>query len=499
MEKVTTEAMKKLLKRTDAMHNEFIEDYKTSMRYYLNENDITIPVGGQSKARNDGKIDELLRSADNRVSSNYHQLIVDQEAGYLTTTPPQIDVEDETNNDKLVDILGDEFGVRLNSLVVYAANAGVAWVHYWKDKDEGFKYGIVPPDQVTPIYSNDLERKLLAVRRSYEEINPATGGTRNIHEYWTDTEVTVWQSTDEDAYSDLKPVYDRFTAVDITTGMEAGTSNTMTYDDPGHIPFIPFKKNEFGRPELTKYKGQIDVYDSVYNGFVNDVDDVQQVILVLTNYGGESLAEFKKALKQDKAVKFESMGTGDKSGLETLTIDIPVDARNSLLETTESKIFKQGQGIDPTKFEANNATGAAIKMLYSHLELKAGNTQAQFEIGISELVKAILRFMGVADADDTKVKQTWTRTLIQNDLERAQILSSVATYSSDEAIAKANPIVEDWQQELQDREDDVVKHDGYDNPDALNGLNGGEDDDDDEPTVLGTPAPSNQSKTDPKQ
>lgn len=466
--------MKKLFRRADRMQREFNDDYHTSMRYYFNENDITQTVGGRSRARFDGK-DDLLRSADNRVSSNYHQLLVDQEAGYLATTPPQIDVEDKARNEEINEILGDDFGTRLNNLIIYAANAGVAWIHYWKDENGRFCYGVIPPDQVSPIYSSDLDRELLAVKRSYTEIDPETGGSYWIHEYWDQEKVTVYECKRKD-YRDLEPMTSRFTQYDATAGYETGQSNEYRHE-AGRVPFIPFKKNEFEQPDLKKYKGQIDVYDAVYNGFVNDVDDIQQVILVLTNYGGTDLTEFKRALKKDHAIKMDSMGTGDKSGIDKLTIDIPVEARNTLLEITEAKIFKQAQGIDPTKFEANNATGAAIKMLYSHLELKAANTQAEFEIGISELVKAILRSLEVKDADDYKVKQTWTRTMIQNDLESAQTLAQVAQYSSDEAIAKANPIVEDWQQELKDRQDDIVKHDGYDNPDALDGL-GGEDDDD---------------------
>ena len=31
------------------------------------------------------------------------------------------------------------------------------------------------------------------------------------------------------------------------------------------------------KPDLFKYKGLIDAYDHIYNGFLNDVSDVQQV------------------------------------------------------------------------------------------------------------------------------------------------------------------------------------------------------------------------------
>lgn len=465
--------MKKLLTNTDSRRNKFNERFNRSVRYYFNKNDITNRNNGESKVNPKGS-DDPLRQADNRVSNNFHQLLVDQEAGYLATIPPSVDVEDDGLNDQIKTTLGDNFGLRLNQLVVDAANAGVAWAHYWVDESGQFRYGIVPPDQITPIYSSDLDRKLLALRRTYSQLDPETGKYYKVHEYWTDKDCTFFKSEKPD-YTDLEELPGRFNVYDMTTNDDLRAGNVMTHQF-GRIPFIAFPKNKYQRPELYKYKGLIDVYDDVYNGFVNDVDDIQQVILVLTNYGGTDLAEFMKALKKDHAIKMDSMGTGDKSGVDKLTIDIPVEARKTLLESTKADIFVHGQGIDPTKFEATNASGTAIKMLYSHLELKAANTQAYFTDALNELVRAIMRWSKTSNPDGRKIEQTWSRASIHNNLEEAQTISQVAQYSSDEAIAKANPIVEDWQQELRDRQDDIVKHDGYANPDALNDVDGEDDD-----------------------
>jgi len=467
--------MKDLLQNTDGRRMEFKGMFDRSLRYYFNENDITSRNEGESKLNKKGN-DEPLRQADNRVSNNYHQLLIDQEAGYVATNPPDIDVEDEALNDSIKEALGDNFNLRLNQLVVDASNAGVGWVHYWIDEANQFRYGVVPPDQITPIYSNDLDRKLLALRRTYKQLDPEDGKSYSIHEYWTDKEVTVFRSRLAN-YKDLSPLNDRFTVYDATSNDVIGTGNTMQHNF-GRIPFIAFPKNKYWRPELFKYKGLIDVYDDIYNGFVNDLDDVQQVILVLTNYGGQSLESFRKALKEDKAVKMDSVGTGDKTGIEKLTIDIPTEARNIMLTTTKSDIFVHGQGIDPTKFDTTNASGTAIKMLYSTLELKASTTESYFRDGVSELVRAIMRWLNAADYDSRKISQTWTRNAIQNELEQAQEVAQVAAISSDEAIAKANPIVDDWKQELEDKQDDVVKNDGYNNPGALDDLDDGDEDDD---------------------
>lgn len=472
-------AMKKLLENTQQRRLNFISKYQKSVKYYLNENDITIKNGGESKTKDDDaakKEKNPLRAADNRVPSNFHQLLVDQEAGYLATKPPSIDVGKDEVNEKIKDTLGDNFALRLNELVVDAANAGVAWLHYWIDDDGQFRYAIVPPDQVTPIYSSDLNRKLVALRRSYKELDSDSGKYTWVHEYWDDRSVTAFKSADEQ-FADLEPIEDRFNVYDVTTDELTGTSSVNNHGF-GRIPFIAFPKNKEQQPDLYHYKGLIDVYDKIYNGYVNDLDDIQQVFLIVKNYDGQGLDQLRHELQRYKALRVRNMGAGDDSGVDQLTIDIPTEARNSMLETTKTNIFVHAQGIDPTDFKTNNATGTAIKMLYSHLELKAAKTEAYFRDALTELVRAIMRWLKVPDADSVRINQTWTRTAIQNDVERAQVVSQLANYTSKEAIAKANPIVEDWQEELKDQQEDLKNRtDSFGNPDNLNGDDNDEQED----------------------
>lgn len=115
----------------------------------------------------------------------------------------------------------------------------------------------------------------------------------------------------------------------------------------GEVPFIEFLNNDLEVRDLDNVKHLIDVYDKVYSGFVNDIEDIQEVIFVLTNYGGADLTEFLKGLKEYKTIDLQSSGADDKSGLSTITINIPIEARDSLLKTTEKQIYVQGQGVDP--------------------------------------------------------------------------------------------------------------------------------------------------------
>src|SRR5699024_6386039 len=107
---------------------------------------------------------------------------------------------------------------------------------------------------------------------------------------------------------------------------------------------------------------------------------------------------------------------------------------------------ESGQGVDPQDDKIGNASGVALKFKYSLLELKAGLMETEFKLGFVELIRFILIYLG--KDPNMRVKTTWTRTAINNDLEQAEIVSRMAPNTSNEDIAKSNRIVEDWEDEL---------------------------------------------------
>ncbi len=73
----------------------------------------------------------------------------------------------------------------------------------------------------------------------------------------------------------------------------------------GTVPFIPFRNNQLATSDLFRIKKLIDAYDKTISGFMNDLEDIQEVILILTNYGGEDLNEFLKNLKYYKTISVD--------------------------------------------------------------------------------------------------------------------------------------------------------------------------------------------------
>lgn len=447
------EQVKKTIQRLWKGHPARMRRIRKAELYYANEPDILRkrnPLLDQAKAEEAKK---LLRNADNRVPQPWHALLVDQKAGYVFGEPPTFDVDDDELNKTIRLYLGNSYKKVAKNLCVTAANAGVAWLHVWRDKENGFfKYAIVDTKQIIPIYAKNLEGKLLGLLRVYEDYGD-DGELYVIFEFWNDMSCSVYRRKKSDPIDALEEL-EMFETVDIATGDPTGEFQHTFDHEWGAIPFIPFRNNMLAQSDLDRTKRLIDVYDKVYSGFINDVDDVQEIIFVLTNFGGEDKQEFLDDMRKYKMIKIDADEDSDPSGVDTLAIDIPIEARKTILDITREAIFVHGQGVDPQKNIGQNNSGQALKHMYSLLDLKASMVETEFEEGFAELIRFILRYEG-KDPDVT-IKTNWTRSGVSNELEIAQIVNALSHVTSKENIAKANPLVDNVETELENLKKDKL-------------------------------------------
>lgn len=436
------EIVKKLIKTHVRGHSNFILMADEADRYYRNDTDVLRGPSKKEKHEKGEEGEKPLRNADNRIPFNFHGLLVNQKAAYMFTAPPLFDLGNKSANRALQKFLGDKFPKVCKDLCVEASNATVSWLHVWKQGDGAYNYAVVPSVQIIPIWDKSLEKKLLAVFRVYTDIDEQNGGSYAVYEYWTDQECYAYRVKTGEDIDKLAP-YGMFLIDARNQELSDHYKHGM-----GEVPFFSFSNNNIGTNDLKNIKPLIDVYCKVFSGFVNDLEDVQEIIFVLTNYGGENLNEFLEDLNYYKAIKVENEGEGDKSGVSTLTIEIPVEAREKLLTITRKCIFEQGQGIDPDPQNFGNSSGVALGFLYSLLELKSGLQETEFRPSFGRFIRCVCRVQNIQIKDGT-ITQTWTRTSVRNDQELAAIASISAGIISNETVLRNHPWVEDVEKEQQ--------------------------------------------------
>ncbi|MFI3114550.1 MAG: phage portal protein [Clostridia bacterium] len=400
-------------------------EFEKAKLYYRNKNDILREKSPANLGENTKNFDPF-RSADNRISHNWFNILVNQKAGYLFSYPPTFDVKDSKINKKVVQILGDDFAKICKDLCIEASCFGVSYLHYWKET--GLKFASIDPSQIIPIYSNGIKKELSAVLRVYDD--EIFGENTTICEYWDKYMVYAYIYD-----GNLKP-YKKFT-----------DGKHFYSHEFAKVPFVEFRNNNLAESDLVSVKALIDVYDKIFSGFVNDIEDIQQVILVLTNYGGEDLQGFLSDLKRYKAIDMQKDSDDSSSGISTMSIDIPIEARCRLLEMTRKQIFVAGQGVDPQNSDFGITSGVALKHLYGLLDLKCGLLESEFKSGFSELIRVILRHLNIENI--TIIEQIFNRAYIQSETEKAEILAKLANFTSSYTLAKNNPLVEDFDVEIE--------------------------------------------------
>lgn len=433
------EIARKLIKKYTSGHSSVVLRIEEAERYYRKRNDIKY-----AKKKDDDNAENPLRTADNRVASNFYKLLVNQKAAYAFTEGVRFDTGSKELNELIKKTLGDSFRKKCKSLCVQAANAAVGWLHYWRGDDGKFHYAVVDAKQIIPVWTKELEKELYAVLRMYSTINETDGSTYIIYEIWTDKQCESFcRRSDLDL--DALDYYNQYLVIDMDTGTEE--YKPVYNHDLGEVPFIFFNNNDEGANDLQDIKELIDAYDKVFSGFLNDLEDIQELIFIITNYGGDAdnALQILQEMKTKKIINVESEGADDKSGVSTLAIEIPVAARKEMLDITRKAIFEQGMGIDPDPQNFGNSSGVALQYLYSLLELKTGMMQTEFEVSFNRLVRAILEFYGKTSE---KLEQTWTRTSVTNDSEMADIAQKSKNVISDETIIRKHPWVDDAELEL---------------------------------------------------
>lgn len=401
-------------------------------QYYANKNDILRRVNPFLENK---KPDNPLRNADNRISHNWYQLLVDQKASYTMGKPPTFNAGDDELNDLIKLTLGIQFSKITKDLCINASNDGRAWLHVWQESGT-FHYAVIDDSEIIPIYGPYINDPIEKVWRVTHD------GTHTIWEEWDKLKVTQYKT--ETFYDD-----------DLVLLEFPSTGGTSFHHNWGRVPFIPFKNNSIEQSDLEKNKSQIDTYDKIYSGYVDDLDDIQEIIFVLTNYSGTDKKEFLSDLNEFKMVKLEQ-DDETEGKIDTLAIDIPVEARTNLLQTTRENIFVSGQGVDPLAHIGNNNSGSALKYMYSLLELKASMLTTEFELAFDLLLWFIFKHHKIEQ--NKPVRQVWTRTSISNDSEHAEIVNKLQNVTSIEAIAHANPLVNDPEEEIKRLHKEVAKY-----------------------------------------
>ena len=403
-------------------------------RYYENRDDILgrkrWVIGDDGRLRVDGTL------VNSRIAHGMVRKLTDQKCQYLFGRPFTIGAENDGFRGALEEFFDREMRNRVKNLCKEAVNKGIAWLQVYP---EGERLGCrkIPSEQVIPLWRDEEHTRLDGVLRVFrqERFKGLKKETVLCVEEWSGDGVQFWLYKDGELRTDPERREKAHFRMD-------GKPYNFA-----EVPFIPFKYNEEELPLLQFIKPLIDDYDLLKSDDANTLLDSPNAIMVLQNYDGEDLGEFRRNLAQYKAVKVT-----DNGGLDIKSAPVVTDAVNAHLERTRKDLYEAGRGVDTQRQTLGNLSGVALKFLYADLDLDCSGIETEFAAGFEKIfwfLKVWLGMTGQGDYFDEKAWILLNRDILINESEAIESCAASAGMLSRRTILENHP----WVQGAGDEED----------------------------------------------
>ena len=221
------------------------------------------------------------------------------------------------------------------------------------------------------------------------------------------------------------------------------------------VPLIPLKANEQETPLIKRVKSLQDGINVMLSDFENNMqEDARNTILVLKNYDGTNLGEFRKNLATFGAVKVRYDGD-TKGGVETLEITVNADNYKVIVEIFKKALIENAMGYDAKDDRlSGNPNQMNIQSMYSDIDTDANDTESEAQATMDDIlwfVNCHLANSGMGDFEGQEdgVDVIFNRDMLMNESEIIDNCTKSQGLISDETIIANHPWVDDPQAEME--------------------------------------------------
>ncbi|MFC4355317.1 phage portal protein [Chryseomicrobium palamuruense] len=436
-------------------------------RYYDGDHDILMKKRTVIGAN--GELEEVRNLPNNRIVDNQYGKMVDQKKNYLLGQPLVFKSENELYNKLLKKIFNKRFQRLLKNIGEDSLNSGIGWlfIHYNEQGELSFKrfksYEIIPgwkdaehteleyAIRIYEVIMYDGQRETIVEKI---EVYDATG----IYRFVLDGSKLV---PDEEPFSNY-----------FTTSTVNGDEIIEQGWNWLKIPLIPFKYNAKEIPLIRKVKTLQDGLNVILSNFQNNMEeDMRNTILVLVNYDGENLGEFRKNLATYGAVKVKTVD-GAGGDLKTLQVEVNSDNYKAILEIFKKAIIENAKGYDAKDDRLNgNPNQMNIQSMYSDIDLDANEMETEYQASLEDMLWFInvhLFNNGLGDFEQEEVEVIFNRDIMISESEVIKNIKDSFGILSDETLVANHPWVDNPQLEMerrqQEKDEEMTQYAGAFNP-----------------------------------
>lgn len=429
----------------------------TAKRYYEGEQDI---LARKRMVMNEsGGLSPVENLPNNRLVDNQYAKLVDQKTNYALGKPITIASSNDTYLKELRKIFDKKMFRQIRLLGEEAISSGIAWLYPYYNEIGEFKVKVFPAYEIMPIWRDNTHTELEEAVRVYSDVLSFDDGTLKPV-----TVVEIYSLNGIDRYllnnATLQPH-------PVEAHINYLTSEGEDFNWK-KLPLIPFKYNAKEIPLIRKVKGLQDSLNQVLSDFQNNMEeDPRTTILVLKNYDGQNIPEFRRNLATYGVVKVHTVD-GVQGGVETLKVEVNANNYQAILMQLKRAIVENGRGFDAKEERMDGDPNQMnIESMYTDIDLDVNQMETEFQAGFEEFkwfIDQHLINIGKGDFSEEKVEFIFNRDIfINEDAIIDNCVKSVGILSNQTILAhhpwcsdvahEEKQIEEDKQAELKEMEE----------------------------------------------
>ena len=432
--------------RRKKMENVQITEVQTIIRDYFNSKNYTDKkhgieyYRGKHKILNrkrtaigqDGKLEVIENLPNNRLIDNQYKKLVKQKVNYVLGKPLTVQKDNESYSKSLTNYFDKSFLRVLKRVGTDVYNTGLGFLYVYYGEDNKLKFKRLNSEECIPVWENNEHNELDYLIRVYGVKTFKNGN----YDYKTYVEIYTkngMQSYKMDGQSYAMNYIETKSYINLTTG-EEGKEEVYNWQK---LPIIAFRADELEQSLLKRVKGLQDALNELISDFANNMqENNRNTILILKEYDGENLGEFRKNLNTFGAVKVKNDG-----GLEKLEVTVNSSNYESIVNLLKKAIMENGGGFDSKSDTlGNNPNQLNIRSMYSDIDLEANDLETEFQASLEELLWFINRDLenkGNGNNDSEEVEFILNRDILINESQAiADIQASVGILSKETLVVQ---------------------------------------------------------------
>ena len=423
------------------LNSEKYKNMRLGKKYYEGKHDILNRI--RQVIGEDGVLMPVYNLPNNRIIDNQYSKLVNQKTNYLLSKVPTLQSENSEYVKALNNIFNKQFLKSMKMLGKDCYNYGIGWLHTYYDAVGEFKIKRMDPLEIIPVWKDDDHNELdyivrLYVVRTYEKGQFKEQTKAEI--YTTDgIQYFTWNHNKLTADPEKEPV--SYISVETEDGKKLFNWEKL--------PFIAFRPDELEQPLIIRVKSLQDGINTILSNFQNNMEeDNRNTIIILKDYDGENLGEFRQNLSQYGAVK-----VGADGGVDTLTIEINAENYKAILDLFKKALIENARGFDSkSDVLGSNPNQMNIQSMYSDIDLDANEMETEFQASFEQLLWFIKKHFinaGIGNFENETVEIIFNRDILINESTVIDDIAKSMGLLSQETLVSQHPYIIDAEKELE--------------------------------------------------